>query len=134
MGTVLFMEWKKIKWRKDKQCAYCRCANDVRAPSFPTDMRDVSPLFVVSRTSRPCSVVPRRSGEGRIKCGVCLGTETVTYMAADGSMVTQACPECGGCGDVSCVNCKGTGRMSPLFLDSRISRDPESELEDVGIL
>ena len=33
----------------------------------------------------------------------------------------------------TCENCKGRGRFIPTMLDSRISRDPESELEEVGL-
>ena len=48
---------------------------------------------------------------------------------ADGS----ECPACEGRKVHTCENCKGRGRFIPMMLDSRISRDPESELEEVGL-
>ena len=93
-GTVLFMEWKKIKFRKDKQCAYC-------------------------------------FGCGNIDCATCLGLGTVAAVEGEGVV---DCPRCNRKGHVTCVNCKSTGRSSPTFLDRRVSRDPESEFEEVGIL
>jgi len=34
---------------------------------------------------------------------------------------------------ITCVNCKGDGRLVPTMLDTSVSRDPESEFEDIGM-
>ena len=43
------------------------------------------------------------------------------------------CPMCNGQCVHSCENCKGRGRFIPTMLDARVSRDPESELEEIGL-
>eukprot|EP00614_Pseudopedinella_elastica_P014940 CAMPEP_0172583878 /NCGR_PEP_ID=MMETSP1068-20121228/3415_1 /TAXON_ID=35684 /ORGANISM="Pseudopedinella elastica, Strain CCMP716" /LENGTH=53 /DNA_ID=CAMNT_0013377831 /DNA_START=463 /DNA_END=624 /DNA_ORIENTATION=- len=45
----------------------------------------------------------------------------------------QSCSCCDASGQVTCVNCKGDGRLVPTMLSSTASRDPESELEDIGM-
>ena len=54
----------------------------------------------------------------------------------DGAMASQRscdCAKCAGTGYVTCVNCKGDGRNVPLALNPTVSRDPESELENLGM-
>jgi hypothetical protein len=34
---------------------------------------------------------------------------------------------------ITCINCKGDGRTVPIFLNKQTSRDPESELEEIGM-
>jgi len=74
------------------------------------------------KKSKQC---PYCDGAGTITCAHCLGT----LVAADGS----PCHVCEGRGVHTCENCKGRGRAVPLMLDARISRDPENELEEVGV-
>ena len=45
----------------------------------------------------------------------------------------QSCPDCEGIGHVTCINCKGDGKLVPTMLDAAVSRDPESELDDIGM-
>ena len=40
---------------------------------------------------------------------------------------------CGGRTVHTCENCKGRGRFIPTMLDARVSRDPETELEEIGL-
>lgn len=68
-------------------------------------------------------------GTGGITCASCLGTGFVTTSAGE----RVACGMCDGQKVHTCENCKGRGRFIPTMLDSRISRDPESELEEVGL-
>lgn len=68
-------------------------------------------------------------GTGGLTCAECLGTGTRTTTAGE----TLTCGLCSGQGVHSCENCKGRGRFIPTMLDSRISRDPESELEELGL-
>lgn len=69
---------------------------------------------------------PYCDGHGVLLCAGCLGTG----LAPDGS----PCPVCGGLKYISCENCKGRGRFMPTMLDSRASRDPESDAENIGLL
>ena len=41
--------------------------------------------------------------------------------------------DCEGIGHVTCINCKGDGKLVPTMLDAAVSRDPESELDDIGM-
>jgi hypothetical protein len=52
-------------------------------------------------------------------------------MTAGGEVL--ACKTCDARGVHTCENCKGRGRFIPSFLDKRASRDPESELEEIGL-
>ncbi|CAN0062534.1 unnamed protein product, partial [Heterosigma akashiwo] len=75
---------------------------------------------------------PYCTGDGRLTCVRCLGAGMLPA-AADGGAACK-CGFCEGKGFVTCVNCKGDGRAVPLMLNRKASRDPESELEDVGII
>ena len=67
---------------------------------------------------------------GHLTCASCMGGGTLTMASATGK---QSCPSCDASGRVTCVNCKGDGRLIPTMLDSSISRDPESEYENIGL-
>lgn len=58
-------------------------------------------------------------GNGEMLCGICFGNRT-----ASGAV----CSCCGGRGLVTCLNCKGDGRSTPLLLQSKAVRDPVSSL------
>lgn len=87
---------------------------------------------------------PYCRSSGQLPCATCYGVGSVTIpdvdtatLAASGSSgvvttTTLTCPSCRGKTFISCVNCKGDGRGVPLFLNKKVSRDPESEIEDVG--
>lgn len=87
---------------------------------------------------------PYCRSSGQLPCATCYGVGSVTIpdvdtatLAASGSSgvvttTTRTCPSCRGKTFISCVNCKGDGRGVPLFLNKKVSRDPESEIEDVG--
>ena len=60
----------------------------------------------------------------RLACAACLGTGLT-----DG----EPCRLCGGRTVHTCENCKGRGRFIPTMLDARVSRDPETELEEIGL-
>lgn len=45
----------------------------------------------------------------------------------------QDCPNCEGTGAVTCLNCRGDGLALPVILNKRVSRDPESRLEALGL-
>ena len=78
------------------------------------------------KASKRC---PYCMGTGQIECASCLGAGVRTTLGGDEVM----CGVCNGRGVHSCENCKGRGRFIPTLLDARISRDPESELEEVGL-
>ena len=63
---------------------------------------------------------PYCCGSGNLKCAGCLGRAT-------------GCETCASLGCIKCENCKGRGRFIPTMLDQRISRDPETELEEFGL-
>ena len=78
------------------------------------------------KSSKNC---PYCEGTGSITCADCLGS--TTRMTAGGEVL--ACKTCDARGVHTCENCKGRGRFIPSFLDKRASRDPESELEEIGL-
>lgn len=89
---------------------------------------------------------PYCRSSGQLPCATCYGVGSVTIPDMDTAVVssggggggggvtttTLTCPSCRGKTFISCVNCKGDGRGVPLFLNKKVSRDPESEIEDVG--
>ena len=62
---------------------------------------------------------PYCMGNGEILCGACLGI---------GGRSGEPCAVCGGRGLTVCINCKGDGRITPIVLQSKASRDPVSWL------
>eukprot|EP00622_Pseudochattonella_farcimen_P002598 FR737563.1.p1 GENE.FR737563.1~~FR737563.1.p1 ORF type:complete len:156 (-),score=13.72 FR737563.1:136-603(-) len=77
-----------------------------------------------------------QSSPGRITCAQCLGTGSLAVTEERAGEVhtrTCACDKCRGSGFVTCINCKGDGRAVPLMLNTFQSRDPESEMEDLGM-
>uniref|UniRef100_A0A7R9U8V3 CR-type domain-containing protein n=1 Tax=Pinguiococcus pyrenoidosus TaxID=172671 RepID=A0A7R9U8V3_9STRA len=83
---------------------------------------------------RKRNACPYCVGTGRLTCAVCWGAGKVEIAGAQGSQtVVVDCPNCAGKGQTTCVNCKGDGRLVPLMLDRRASRDPEDELEEIGL-
>lgn len=60
---------------------------------------------------------PYCMGNGEMLCGLCCG------MKMQGQDV---CSCCSGRGLVMCLNCKGDGRITPLILQSKATRDPVS--------
>mmetsp|Transcript_30274 Transcript_30274/g.102902 ORF Transcript_30274/g.102902 Transcript_30274/m.102902 type:complete len:162 (-) Transcript_30274:22-507(-) len=72
---------------------------------------------------------PYCMGTGAITCARCLGSGVVMNAAGE----SAPCPMCNGQCVHSCENCKGRGRFIPTMLDARVSRDPESELEEIGL-
>ncbi len=117
VGTLAALEMKKKDVKEKAECPYC-------------------------------------TSSGHLTCAVCLGGGTL--LSGQGSQFCGNC-EGSGCGQnfpfsfnfsnimnvillkncenrfVTCVNCKGDGRLVPTMLDSSVSRDPESELEDIGM-
>ena len=69
---------------------------------------------------------------GRLTCATCQGEGTMLVDGAEDTVVS--CPVCEGSGNVVCVICGGDGRAVPAMLQTKPSRDPESDLEDVGVL
>lgn len=80
---------------------------------------------------------------GQLPCATCFGVGSVSIpdmvtssglaaTATTTTTTTLTCPCCRGKTFITCVNCKGDGRGVPLFLNKKVSRDPESEIEDVG--
>jgi hypothetical protein len=43
------------------------------------------------------------------------------------------CPRCMGSGSLKCINCKGDGLALPVMLNKKVSRDPETRLEEYGM-
>lgn len=104
---------------------------------------------------------PYCASSGHLTCAGCLGVGTVRATSSSNFSSRQSCPRCEGTGSVTCVNCKGylpvtiimtnliieiliilndalhiaqgDGRLVPVILDTALSRDPESELEDIGM-
>lgn len=56
-------------------------------------------------------------GNGEILCGMCCGSKMTS---------NDPCDCCSGRGLVTCLNCKGDGRITPLILQPRATRDPVS--------
>ena len=80
---------------------------------------------------------PYCRSSGQLPCATCygVGSVSITDTMASSSAVTPTiltCPSCRGKTFITCVNCRGDGRGVPLFLNKKVSRDPESEIEDVG--
>eukprot|EP00904_Undaria_pinnatifida_P004877 jgi/Undpi1/1519/HiC_scaffold_11.g04909.m1 len=74
---------------------------------------------------------------GQLACATCYGIGSVSIPDTIDSSnavttTTLTCPSCRGQTFITCVNCRGDGRGVPLFLNKKVSRDPESEIEDVG--
>lgn len=98
-------------------------------------MGTLSAIEVKKRGSAVRAQCPYCNGGGRISCAVCLGGGSVMISnSQDASSTVCECKECSGSGRITCVNCKGDGRNTPAMLDRTVSRDPESDLEDLGIL
>uniref|UniRef100_A0A7S1XU55 Uncharacterized protein n=1 Tax=Phaeomonas parva TaxID=124430 RepID=A0A7S1XU55_9STRA len=106
----------------DLACAFAGGATGVLGSLFAIEYK--------KSKQRARSACPYCVGEGRLPCAVCWGTGKVT-LADTG--VEADCPACNGRGKGICINCKGDGRMVPLMLDRRVARDPEDELEDIGL-
>ncbi|CAM9227648.1 unnamed protein product [Choristocarpus tenellus] len=80
---------------------------------------------------------PYCRSSGQLPCGTCFGAGSVRVAQQAGpntapDLVSVTCPECNGKTYITCINCKGDGRAVPNFLNKKVSRDPESEIEDVG--
>mmetsp|Transcript_29631 Transcript_29631/g.60554 ORF Transcript_29631/g.60554 Transcript_29631/m.60554 type:complete len:158 (-) Transcript_29631:247-720(-) len=91
-------------------------------------------LQMKKREVKQRSQCPYCTGCGQLTCAKCLGGGSVTMVTGTGSVgAKQSCPSCDGNGFITCVNCKGDGRIVPTMLDGTVSRDPESELEDLGM-
>ncbi|KAG5177080.1 hypothetical protein JKP88DRAFT_248994 [Tribonema minus] len=73
-------------------------------------------------------------GSGHLVCGQCLGTGELTLVnAVTNKSISLGCPTCSGMTYITCINCKGDGRSVPNFLNRKTSRDPEDELEEIGM-
>ena len=80
------------------------------------------------------NLCPYCVGSGQLTCAQCCGTGTLVMSNQEtGKEVSMACPMCGGRAQITCINCKGDGRSTPVMLDRKASRDPETEMEDVGM-
>jgi hypothetical protein len=60
---------------------------------------------------------PYCMGNGEMLCAACCGSTLIGE---------QICGVCNGRGIVMCINCKGDGRITPIILQSRATRDPVS--------
>jgi hypothetical protein len=87
-------------------------------------------LMLKKREVKDRSECPYCASSGHLTCALCFGGGTLVASAVKSR---QTCVNCEATGFVTCVNCKGDGRLIPIILDSSISRDPESELEDIGM-
>ncbi|CAM9361474.1 unnamed protein product [Discosporangium mesarthrocarpum] len=86
---------------------------------------------------RELTQCPYCRSSGQLPCALCFGLGSVQVVegavgGVGGRLVTRTCPACLGKTYVTCINCKGDGRAMPNFLNKKVSRDPESEIEDVG--
>ena len=77
------------------------------APSVPSVTSPAMPEAGALKSSR-CVYC---SGSGRILCGHCLCSRTVTFLDENGVIVTQTCANCDSTGSVVCINCQGDGVM-----------------------
>lgn len=59
-------------------------------------------------------------GNGEMLCAACCGCKVDMKMGAG------ACALCQGRGIVMCINCKGDGRITPMILQPKATRDPVS--------
>lgn len=103
---------------------------------FPPRPPPESPQLKINQVKELTSCPYCRSS-GQLPCATCYGVGSVTIQDTVGSSnvvttTTLTCPCCRGNTFVTCINCKGDGRAVPLFLNKKASRDPESEIEDVG--
>jgi DnaJ-class molecular chaperone len=69
---------------------------------------------------------PYCMGNGEILCATCCGC--TSDLKNNGP-----CPTCGGRGLVLCINCKGDGRITPILLQSKSTRNPEFAADKVSI-
>jgi len=67
---------------------------------------------------------PYCMGNGEILCAFCFGK---------GVVLDNTCSCCSGRGLVTCINCKGDGRETPIILQSKAVRDPEYATDNIGI-
>eukprot|EP01031_Cornospumella_fuschlensis_P024178 gene24178-29242_t len=61
-------------------------------------------------------------GNGEMLCAACCGCK-VSMSGSGGS--GAACSVCQGRGIVMCINCKGDGRITPMILQPKATRDPK---------
>ena len=97
-----------------------------RRPAHRPASQAIEAKKVKTLKSKQC---PYCMGTGAITCARCLGSGVVMNAAGE----SAPCPMCNGQCVHSCENCKGRGRFIPTMLDARVSRDPESELEEIGL-
>jgi len=85
------------------------------------------------------SKCPYCSGSGQLTCARCYGLQKIKLRRGaegggeGGRIEEEPCPSCLGVGTVVCINCKGDGLAIPVMLDKKVSRDPETRLEEYGM-
>lgn len=80
---------------------------------------------------------PYCMGNGEILCATCCGNRynnnSNSRSSSASSDSSNLCPTCSGRGLIICVNCKGDGRITPIILQSKASRDPEFMVDGVTV-
>jgi hypothetical protein len=69
---------------------------------------------------------PYCMGNGEILCATCCG-------CANNLKSNGPCSTCVGRGLVLCINCKGDGRITPIMLQAKSTRNPEFAADKVSI-
>ena len=81
LGTVLFMEWKKVKVMKDKQCAYCSGGGSITCGiCLGTGALVGGGVGAAALATQTC---PGCEGVGSVSCVNCKGTGRMTPLFLD---------------------------------------------------
>lgn len=102
-------------------------------------MGTIMALEVKMRQVNERSKCPYCSGSGQLTCARCCGLQSISIRRGaegggeGGRVEKEPCPSCLGVGTVLCINCKGDGLAIPVMLDKKVSRDPETRLEEYGM-
>ena len=81
LGTVLFMEWKKVKVMKDKQCAYCSGGGSITCGiCLGAGALVGGGVGAAALATQTC---PGCEGVGSVSCVNCKGTGRMTPLFLD---------------------------------------------------
>lgn len=84
-----------------------------------------------------CLELTKKQEQGLEGCPYCLGNGEILCAICCGCGISGseevACAACNGRGLVKCISCKGDGRITPIILQSRATRDPEFASDGIGI-
>ena len=133
VGTMVALEVKMRQVNERSKCPYCSGSGQL------TCARCYGQQTVSYRTADG-QVSACVGGVGGVQAGRRAGPLTARHgpttqppTDTNQQIEQHPCPSCMGAGTVTCINCKGDGLAIPVMLDKKVSRDPETRLEEYGM-